>query len=298
MEVMLFQNIYAKSGTITQINNLEEITSNSPKETCALYGAFVSTDKKRKLETIVYRTAITVDVDCINGDDKVAREAIQKVRSFCESNLTSWIIHETHSSQKDDRRIRVIIPIGKISTKNFPRLAKAFVKDLLDTTKLNNVLEIDRKTYEPQQLMYFIPEGKMCLGKLDGENNIDFWIEKAKEYKPPEAPKEKIIFKQTGGFYEFLSEIGMRAIIDNEFGDTYKFIRHLGNGEAEYKYLNSKKKSGVRITRDNQVIVSWHTGDPYMKETDNGVMASNIYHMLKARGLVDKYLAQYRLTKG
>lgn len=297
MELMLFKNIYAKTGKSVSITDLNSITSDLPKEKAPLYGAFRSSDGSRKLSKILYRTAITIDIDKINGDDLVAKEVFNKITGFLSSNLASWVIHQTHSSAKDNRRFRIIIPIGKVSTKNFPRLAKAFVDDLLTSTGLEDIIEIDNKTYEPQQLMYYLPNNRKIIGDITEQNNIEYWIDLAKNIPEPEPEREQIVFKQSTGFYSFLEQIGMKAIIDNEFSDTYSFIRQLSNGEYEYKYLNSKKKAGVRITEDNQVIVSWHTGDPYMKETKNGVMANNIYGMLKAKGLIDRYLSEYRTTK-
>lgn len=297
MNIMFFENIYAQKGTLKTIHNVSELVSNIPKDRCPLYGAFVS-DGFRKIPSIKYRTAITVDIDKLDCSDIEARDIVKNIIDYLNSLFFSWILHETHSSKEDDRRIRIIIPTPNISTKNYKFFAEAFFNDFNDKLNQSGKIIIDNKSYEPQQLMYLIPHTAKIMGRLDGENNCDWIIEEAKKLVKQEPPKRVFLPRETNGdnFYDWLNGKGMRYWIDRFFQDKYRYNRELANGEAEYKDLNSKKRAGVRITKNDQVIVSWHDGDEYM-EDGNGVKRANIYQMLKSKDLIPQLLEEWKAER-
>lgn len=298
MEIMVFNDIYQKTSEVISINDYSQLFSDLPKSQAPLYGAFVSKDKTRRVANILYRTALTLDIDEINGDDKVARQFIERSIEYLKSNFDTFMIHETHSSSKDDRRLRIIIPIGKISKDNYEYFSKAFCQDFLTAIKFDKIITLDNKTYEPQQLMYFVPTNKyhFTYGKIADKNNIDYYIELAKQFKEQNTKPEKPTYQSrptSGGFYDWLNAKGMTYFIDKYFADTYKFNRMLGDGQFEYKDLNSKKKAGIRITANNQVMTTWHDGDMYTNQ-GNGARSANIYQLLKNKGIVNEIFEEYR----
>lgn len=298
MEIMVFNDIYQKTSKVITIDNYSYLFSDKEKSQAPLYGAFVSKDKTRRVANILYRTALTLDIDEINGDDKVARQFIERSIEYLKSNFDTFMIHETHSSHKDDRRLRIIIPIGKISKDNYEYFSKAFCQDFLTAIKYDKIITLDNKTYEPQQLMYFVPTNKyhFIYGKITDKNNIDYYIELAKQFKEQNAKPEKPVYQSrptSGGFYDWLNAKGMTYFIDKYFADTYKFNRILADGQFEYKDLNSKKKAGIRITANNQVMTTWHDGDMYTNQ-GNGARSANIYQLLKNKGIVNEIFEEYR----
>ena len=299
MEVMVFNDIYQKTSRVMTIDNYSYLFSDLPKNKAPLYGAFVSKDNTRKVANILYRTALTLDIDEINGDDKVARVFVERSIEYLKSNFDTFMIHETHSSSKDDRRLRIIVPIGKISKENFPYFSKAFCQDFLTAIKYDEIIKLDNKTFEPQQLMYYAPVDKyhFTYGKITDKNNVEYYIELAKQLKAQEEQEEKKPVYQSratsGGFYDWLEAKGMTYFLDKYFADTYKFNRILGDGQFEYKDLNSKKKAGVRITANNQVMTTWHDGDIYTNQ-GNGARSANIYQLLKNKGIVNDVFEEYR----
>lgn len=299
MEVMVFNDIYQKTSNIMTIDNYSYLFSDLPKSQAPLYGAFVSKDKTRKIANILYRTALTLDIDEINGDDKVARRFIELAIEYLKSNFDTFMIHETHSSSKDDRRFRILIPIGKISKDNYEYFSKAFCQEFLTAIKYDEIIKLDNKTYEPQQLMYYAPTNKyhFVYGEPTDKNNIDYYVELAKQFKEQNAKPEKPNTPEKkylgGGFYDWLNNKGMTYFLDKYFADTYKFNRILGDGQFEYKDLNSKKKAGVRITANNQVMTTWHDGDIYTNQ-GNGARSANIYQLLKNKGIINDVFEEYR----
>ena len=85
----------------------------------------------------------------------------------------------------------------------------------------------------------------------------------------------------------------MTYFVDKYFADTYKFNRILADGQFEYKDLSSKKKAGIRITANNQVMTTWHDGDIYTNE-GNGARSANIYQLLKNKGIANDVFEEYR----
>lgn len=126
MEIMVFNDIYQKTSKVMTIDNYSYLFCDKEKSESPLYGAFVSKDNTRKVQSLLYRTALTIDIDGLKGTDEVVKRFIKRVIEYLKSNLSTFVFHETHSSKKDDRRFRIIIPIGKISKDNFKYFAEAF----------------------------------------------------------------------------------------------------------------------------------------------------------------------------
>lgn len=299
MEIMRFDDIYQKTSKVMTIDDYSYFFSDKKKSQAPLYGAFVSSDNTRKVQSILYRTALTIDIDGLKGNDEVAKRFIVRVIEYLKSNFSTFVFHETHSSKKDDRRFRILIPIGKISKDNFKYFTQAFCEDMVNMTKTKDYIVLDKKSFEPQQLMYFIPSDKYSYvhGSLKDKNNIEQFLPRAKELKAeaeknkkPETAKQQFI---GGGFYEWLNAKGMTYYLDKYFADTYQFNRILSDGQFEYKDLNSKKKAGVRITANNQVMTTWHDGDIYTNE-GNGARSANIYQLLKNKGIINEVYEEYR----
>ena len=119
MEIMRFDDIYQKTSKVITIDDYSYFFSDKKKSQAPLYGAFVSSDNTRKVQSILYRTALTIDIDGLKGNDEVAKRFVVRMIEYLKSNFSTFVFHETHSSKKDDRRFRIIIPIGKISKDNF-----------------------------------------------------------------------------------------------------------------------------------------------------------------------------------
>jgi len=298
MEIMRFDDIYQKTSKVITIEDYSYFFSDKEKSQAPLYGAFVSSDNTRKVQNILYRTALTIDIDGLKGNDEVAKRFIVRMIEYLKSNFSTFVLHETHSSKKDDRRFRILIPIGKISKDNFKYFAQAFCEDMVNMTKTKDYIVLDKKSFEPQQLMYFIPSYKyhFVYGSLNDKNNIEQFLSRAKELKEADIKPEKPTTERNfigGGFYDWLNAKGMTYYLDKYFADTYQFNRILSDGQFEYKDLNSKKKAGVRITKNNQVMTTWHDGDIYTNE-GNGARSANIYQLLKNKGIINEIFEEYR----
>ena len=296
---MRFDDIYQKTSKVIAIDDYSYFFSDKKKSQAPLYGAFVSKDNTRKVQSILYRTALTIDIDGLKGTDPVAKRFVVRMIEYLKSNFSTFVFHETHSSKKDDRRFRILIPIGKISKDNFKYFAQAFCEDMVNMTKTKDYIVLDKKSFEPQQLMYFIPSYKyhFVYGSLNDKNNIEQFLPRAKELKEqdvkPEKANQEVKQYLGGGFYDWLNAKGMTYYIDKYFADTYKFNRILNDGQFEYKDLNSKKKAGIRITANNQVMTTWHDGDIYTNE-GNGARSANIYQLLKNKGIINEVYEEYR----
>lgn len=295
---MRFDDIYQKTSKVITIDDYSYFFSDKKKSQAPLYGAFVSSDNTRKVQSILYRTALTIDIDGLKGTDPVAKRFVVRMIEYLKSNFSTFVFHETHSSKKDDRRFRILIPIGKISKDNFKYFAQAFCEDMVNMTKTKDYIVLDKKSYEPQQLMYFIPSYKFnyIYGSLEDRNNIEQFLPRAKELKEQDVKPEKPTTERNfigGGFYDWLNAKGMTYYLDKYFADTYQFNRILSDGQFEYKDLNSKKKAGVRITANNQAMTTWHDGDMYTNQ-GNGARSANIYQLLKNKGIINEVYEEFR----
>ena len=100
MEIMVFNDIYQKTSKVMTIDNYSYLFCDKEKSQSPLYGAFVSKDSSRKVQSLLYRTALTIDIDGLKGNDEVAKRFIKRVIEYLKSNLSTFVFHETHSSKK------------------------------------------------------------------------------------------------------------------------------------------------------------------------------------------------------
>ena len=79
MEIMRFDDIYQKTSEVITIDDYSYFFSDKKKSQAPLYGAFVSKDNTRKVQSILYRTALTIDIDGLKGNDEVAKRFIVRM---------------------------------------------------------------------------------------------------------------------------------------------------------------------------------------------------------------------------
>ena len=49
----------------------------------------------------------------------------------------------------------------------------------------------------------------------------------------------------------------------------------------------------MRITKNNQVMTTWHDGDMYTNQ-GNGARSANIYQLLKNKGIINEVYEEFR----
>lgn len=259
-EEMLFSDFikkYIKNTTYT--NESFEQYLNYPKEiqdNIKDVGGFVGgslKDGKRRKDTVINRTLITLDVDF---GYKGMIENIEENYDFC------MCIYTTHKHTPENPRFRIVIPLSKeVNPIQYEDIARKIAFKI-------GLKYFDDTTYSPSRLMYFPSTSKdgEYIFKIIDKNWLDpksvaSWekpviIDKKDNSLNINKHKENPRLKD-GIIGAFCRVYNIFDVIEKFLSDTYK----PGDVKDRYTYINGSTSNGVVIYENGDFAYSHHNTD-------------------------------------
>ena len=237
------------------------------KERSPLYGPFSLKDPKggRKNGNIDKMFAIVFDID--DGRQKTLEDVFNMFDTVLGEGKNEILVHETHSSTLDLRKFRVLLP-----------LAEGLDPKTVVSAKYGLALALKRKYGFTDDLSTYNPARVYCLPPrfvVDDERCLFSSNESAKELSPRKVAimaniytkaKEKAQAKipkvlkrdHTGSIYHRASNMPIERLL---FAiPDFEYVCEIRGGSM-WNTINGKSKGGVVVSRDRNLVTSFHTGD-------------------------------------
>lgn len=257
---------------------------------------------KRSKETVINRSALTIDLDNIPSS-----EALDTIFKRIESFNLNYFVHSTRSSTPEKPRIRALFDLDRPVT---PDEAEFITRELCSDIGLEYC---DKTTAQPSRLMYypsvshdrvknfFTKRGRgLPIHPEDYLNRVDDWTDRSQWILfPDEVPS----FKNKAGAKLadprlkdnhvglFCRAYSIPEAIDNFLSDIYI----PSEDPRRYSYVNgSSTKGGVVYGKEDYgedlFFYSFHATDPY-----SGVVY-NAYDLVRLYKFGDTKLAAKEMT--
>lgn len=219
-------------------------------------------DGKRRKDTIINRSLITLDVDF---GYKGMIEDIEKNIDF------GMCIYTTHKHTEINPRFRIIIPLKEnVDTTQYEAIARKIAFDI-------GIDYFDDTTYSPSRLMYFpstSKDGEFVFKLIDKDwlNPKDI-LSKYSDYKNenlwPFSSKTKPKYNNLNNNNKenpmlkdniigaFCRVYNVYDVMDKFLYDVYK----KGDSEDRYTYINGSTSNGVVIYENGNFAYSHHSSD-------------------------------------
>lgn len=264
MNLKDFVNLISKTTktaeTTSQYRKLSKVDRDNIKDV----GGFVLgklKDNKRKKDCVIYRSALTLDMDYATSS------IIDEIEMFFSFNC---FFYSTHTHTKDKPRFRLIIPLERnVLPDEYCAISRMVAKEI-------GMELFDDTTYEPSRLMYWPStsiDGEFIFREIDGEIlNPDEVLAKYENWKDPKqwpvSIRQKTIIKNNiQKQADPLSKPGLigafcRAYSIGDAIDT--FLAHVyekSETPYRYDYIPATSQAGVVIYED-KFAYSHHATDP------------------------------------
>ena len=211
-------------------------------------------DGKRKKETIISRSLITLDVDF--GYENM----IEDITKNCNFGMCIYTTHK-HTSKKP--RFRIIIPLSEeVEPMDYEIIGKKLASDM-------GIECFDNTTYSPSRLMYFpstSKDGEYIFKLIDKK-----WLE-PKDILNNYTDCKKVSMKDSSININTLKEnprlkegiVGAFCRVYNVFDVMDKFLKDIykiGDSKDRYTYINGSTSNGVVIYENGDFAYSHHNTD-------------------------------------
>ena len=209
---------------------------------------------KRKKDTIISRSLITLDVDF--GYENM----IEDITKNCNFGMCIYTTHK-HTTKKP--RFRIIIPLSEeVDTIEYEVIAKKLAFDM-------GIEYFDNTTYSPSRLMYFpstSKDGEYIFKLIDKK-----WLE-PKDILNNYTDCKKVSMKDSSININTLKEkpknkegiVGAFCRVYNVFDVMDKFLKDIykiGDSKDRYTYINGSTSNGVVIYENGDFAYSHHSTD-------------------------------------
>jgi putative DNA primase/helicase len=218
-------------------------------------------DNRRKRETIVSRSMLTLDAD---------HAEIELLESFKVKCAYAACLYTTHSHTTKKPRVRIIVPLSRdVSSDEYTAIARLFTDDL-------GIDQFDECSYRPHQLMYwpttpsdgdFVfkrPEGPW----LDPDEYLSSYPEWKDPTKLPSTKRERTLRSKTKSKQQdphekprivgaFCRRFTIQEAIEKYLSDIYE----PSAVEGRYDYIPADSAAGV-VIYDDKFSYSHHASDP------------------------------------
>ncbi|MBP3907241.1 MAG: hypothetical protein J6D12_09050 [Peptostreptococcaceae bacterium] len=209
---------------------------------------------KRKKDTIISRSLITLDVDF--GYENM----IEDITKNCNFGMCIYTTHK-HTTKKP--RFRIIIPLSEeVDTIEYEVIAKKLAFDM-------GIEYFDNTTYSPSRLMYFpstSKDGEYIFKLIDKK-----WLE-PKAILNNYTDCKKVSMKDSSININTLKEkpknkegiVGAFCRVYNVFDVMDKFLKDIykiGDSKDRYTYINGSTSNGVVIYENGDFAYSHHSTD-------------------------------------
>ena len=209
---------------------------------------------KRKKDTIISRSLITLDVDF--GYENM----IEDITKNCNFGMCIYTTHK-HTTKKP--RFRIIIPLSEeVEPMDYEIIGKKLASDM-------GIECFDNTTYSPSRLMYFpstSKDGEYIFKLIDKK-----WLE-PKAILNNYTDCKKVSMKDSSININTLKEktknkegiVGAFCRVYNVFDVMDKFLKDIykiGDSKDRYTYINGSTSNGVVIYENGDFAYSHHSTD-------------------------------------
>ena len=209
---------------------------------------------KRKKDTIISRSIITLDVDF--GYENM----IEDITKNCDFGMCIYTTHK-HTTKKP--RFRIIIPLSEeVEPIEYEVIARKLASDM-------GIECFDNTTYSPSRLMYFpstSKDGEYIFKLIDKK-----WLE-PKDILNNYTDCKKVSMKDSSININTLKEkpklkkgiVGAFCRVYNVFDVMDKFLKDIykiGDSKDRYTYINGSTSNGVVIYENGDFAYSHHSTD-------------------------------------
>ena len=241
------------------------------KDVGGFVGGVVRDGGRRKADSIVSRSMVTLDLD----------EATPSTLGTVDDMLygTAWCLYSTHSSTPDKPRYRLVIPLSRdVSPEEYIPIARRVADDIgIDT--------FDDSTYEPHRLMYWpsvssdgdyvfqtgdgspLDADRVLASYVDWANPLE-WpmssrVTKLLHSKP--GSKQKDPTTKDGIIGAFCRTYSVTDAIETFLPGVYTPTAH----PDRWTYAKGSSAGGAIIYNDGKFLFSHHGTDPCCEKTVN-----------------------------
>lgn len=248
------------SETVEQYRKMNKAQQDSIKDV----GGFVLgtlKDGRRKKETVLTRSGLTLDMDYGTPD------IMDEIEMFFDFHC---MIYSTHKHTSEKPRLRLIIPLAReVTPDEYGAVARKVAEEI-------GIELFDDTTYEPSRLMYWpstSADGEFVFREIEGKIlNPDAVLSKYKDWRNtaewPVSKRQQTIVQRNiqkqanplekpGIVGAFCRTYSIRDAIDTFLQDTYKHSAMPGR----YDYIPADSQAGVVIYED-RFAYSHHATDP------------------------------------
>lgn len=247
------------SETVEEYRKLPKIQQDEIKDV----GGFVLgrlKDNKRKKDCMIYRTALTLDMDYASSN------IIDEIEMFFSFRC---LFYSTHKHTTEKPRLRLIIPLSRnISPDEYSAISRMIANEI-------GMELFDDTTYEPSRLMYWpstSQDGEFIFREVHGETlNPDEVLVKYENWKDPKqwpvSHRQNIIIKnniekqadplqKTGLIGAFCRTYSISDVIEIFLPNIYEKSYTPGR----YDYIPATSQAGV-VIYDDKFAYSHHATD-------------------------------------
>lgn len=248
------------SETVEQYRKMNKAQQDSIKDV----GGFVLgslKDGRRKKETVLTRSGLTLDMDYGTPD------IMDEIEMFFDFHC---MIYSTHKHTPEKPRLRLIIPLAReVTPDEYGAVARKVAEEI-------GIELFDDTTYEPSRLMYWpstSADGEFVFREIEGKTlDPDAVLSKYKDWRNtaewPVSKRQQTIVQRNiqkqanplekpGIVGAFCRTYSIRDAIDTFLQDTYKHSAM----PRRYDYIPADSQAGVVIYED-RFAYSHHATDP------------------------------------
>lgn len=248
------------SETVEQYRKMNKAQQDSIKDV----GGFVLgtlKDGRRKKETVLTRSGLTLDMDYGTPD------IMDEIEMFFDFHC---MIYSTHKHTPEKPRLRLIIPLAReVTPDEYGAVARKVAEEI-------GIELFDDTTYEPSRLMYWpstSADGEFVFREIEGKTlDPDAVLSQYKDWRNtaewPVSKRQQTIVQRNiqkqanplekpGIVGAFCRTYSIRDAIDTFLQDTYKHSAMPGR----YDYIPADSQAGVVIYED-RFAYSHHATDP------------------------------------
>jgi predicted P-loop ATPase len=231
-----------------------------------------STDGRRRLASIKYRSVITLDLDDVTSE---LYEAIRGERT--RLNKYCFIVHSTRKHTPEKPRLRIVIFLTEPCSIDKYGPASRIVASFVDPT----MDHVDDVSHRPAQMMFFpsaSSDGEFVFFQNEGELlDVDTVLAEFGDWqdftklpfstkqgrKRPADPNRKAEHPHTkrGIVGAFCRTYSIEDAIDTFLSDVYA-PGDAQSGKPRYTYVAGTTANGAVVKDDGLFLYSHHTSDP------------------------------------
>lgn len=227
-------------------------------------------DGKRKAESVVSRSLITLDLDNVPG----SFDPWPVIMMFYDNAAA---MYSTHSHTQENQRYRLIMPLSRdVSPDEYSAIARMVASDI-------GIDFCDDTTFEPSRLMYWPSCSRDAVYRFESVNgealDPDFILARYDDWKDvsqwPRSSRQAGILKRTAGRkgdpVDKDGAVGAfcRCYSIDEAIETFLSDLYVKADEDRYTYTKGSTSGGMIVYDNGKFAYSHHSTDPAAGKLNN-----------------------------